>query len=147
MHGLKLDLPGLGEQQLQILQPKVQIGEDLLQVEGTLVTRGAAADTGVPVKISARPTLVGDSQIVLENLVVDSKDIVDPEKFADFTAKLLNPVVDFARMDRRDHAFRLNSLKVSGAQGAVVGDGRLLLVPKVMPGGSQLAQSRNASVQ
>jgi hypothetical protein len=146
LHGLKLDLPGLGEQQLEILEPRVLIVEDLLKVEGTLVTRGASAATGVPVKISARPTLVGDSQIVLDNLTVDSADIVDPEKFADFTAKLLNPVVDFARMDRRDHAFRLDNLKVSGSEGAVVGDGRLLLVPKVNPGGSQLAQSHNAIV-
>jgi hypothetical protein len=72
---------------------------------------------------------------------VDSPDIVEPEKFADFTAKLLNPVVDFARMDRRDHAFRLDSLRVSGKAGDVEGDGRLLLVPRVKAPGSQLAQT------
>jgi hypothetical protein len=143
LHGLKLDLPGLGEQQLEVLSPKVEILDDLLKVEGTLVTRGGTVESGVPVTISARPKLVGDSQIVLEQLKVDSSDIVDPEKFSDFTAKLLNPVVDFARMDRRDHAFRLDTLKVSGSQGDVEGNGRLLLVPRAQPSASQLAGTGN----
>ncbi|MBU6451392.1 MAG: hypothetical protein KGS72_06420 [Cyanobacteria bacterium REEB67] len=143
LHGLKLDLPGLGEQQLEVLSPKVEILDDLLKLEGTLVTRGGTVESGVPVTISARPKLVGDSQIVLEQLKVDSADIVDPAKFSDFTAKLLNPVVDFARMDRRDHAFRLDTLKVSGRQGDVEGNGRLLLVPRLQPSASQLAGTGN----
>ena len=141
LHGLKLDLPGLGEQQLEVIKPRVEILDDLLKIEGTLVTRGGSVDSGVPVTISAKPVLVGDSQIVLDQLKVESVDIVEPEKFADFTSKLLNPVVDFARLDRRDHAFRLDSLKVSGRDGDVVGDGRLLLVPKLKTGGSALAQT------
>jgi hypothetical protein len=141
LHGLKLDLPGLGEQQLEVVKPKVQIIDDLLKVEGTLVTKGGTLESGVPVTIVARPKLVGDSQIVLDQMKVDSPDIVEPEKFADFTCKLLNPVVDFARMDRKDHAFRLDTLKVSGRDGDVEGDGRLLLVPKVRAASSQLAQT------
>jgi hypothetical protein len=141
LHGLKLDLPGLGEQQLEVVKPKVQIIDDLLKLEGTLVTKGGTLESGVPVTIVARPKLVGDSQIVLDQMKVDSPDIVEPEKFADFTSKLLNPVVDFARMDRGDHAFRLDSLKVSGKDGDVEGDGRLLLVPKVKARSSQLAQT------
>ncbi len=140
LHGLKLDLPGLGEQQLEVIKPNVQIEEDLLKLEGTLVTKGGTLESGVPVTIVARPRLVGDSQIVLEQMKVNSPDIVEPEKFADFTAKLLNPVVDFARMDRRDHAFRLDTLKVSGKVGDVEGSGRLLLVPRTKAPTSQLAQ-------
>jgi len=140
LHGLKLDLPGLGEQQLEVIKPNVQIEEDLLKLEGTLVTKGGTLESGVPVTIVARPRLVGDSQIVLEQMKVNSPDIVEPEKFADFTAKLLNPVVDFARMDRRDHAFRLDTLKVSGKVGEVEGNGRLLLVPRTKAPTSQLAQ-------
>jgi hypothetical protein len=141
LHGLKLDLPGLGELQLEVVKPKVQIIDDLLKLEGTLVTKGGTMESGVPVTIVARPKLVGDSQIVLDQMKVDSPDIVEPEKFADFTAKLLNPVVDFARMDRTDHAFRLDTLKVSGKDGDVKGDGRLLLVPKMKAAKSQLAQT------
>jgi len=144
LHGLKLDLPGLGEQQLEVVHPKVEILDDLLKLEGTLVTKGGTLESGVPVTISARPKLIGDSQIVLEQMKVDSPDIVDPEKFADFTSKLLNPVVDFARMDRRDHAFRLDSLKVSGKKGDVEGDGRLLLVPRPTVGVSQLAAKKGS---
>jgi|GEM_PF-1782532 len=147
LHGLKLDLPGLGEQQLEVVHPKVEILDDLLKLEGTLVTRGGTLESGVPVTISARPKLIGDSQIVLEQMKVDSPDIVEPEKFADFTSKLLNPVVDFARMDRRDHAFRLDTLRVSGKNGDVEGDGRLLLVPKPQVGVSQLAQKKGALTQ
>lgn len=139
LHGLKLDLPGLGEQQLEVMKPNVQIIDDQIKLQGTLVTKGGTVESGVPVTIVARPTLVGDSQIVLDKMTVDSPDIVEPEKFADFTSKLFNPVVDFARMDRRDHAFRLDSLKVSGKNGEVEGDGRLLLVPKAVAGGAQLA--------
>ncbi|CAF0878108.1 unnamed protein product [Rotaria sordida] len=130
MSGLKLDLPGLGEQQLEVMKPKVTIVDDLLILEATLVTKGASLDTGVPIKLSARPKLVGDSKIMLEELQVEGPDIVEPEKFAQFAQNLLNPLIDFARMDRRDHAFRLADLKVGG--GGVSGDGKLLLVPKIM---------------
>ncbi|MBS2007255.1 MAG: hypothetical protein JST01_09455 [Cyanobacteria bacterium SZAS TMP-1] len=149
LHGLKLDLPGLGEQQLEVVKPKVEILDDLLKLEATLVTKGGTLESGVPVTIVARPRLVGDSQIVLEGMKVDSPDIVEPEKFADFTSKLLNPVVDFARMDRRDHAFRLDKLTVSGKDGDVEGDGRLLLVPRpsVSTTASQLAQKKGSLTQ
>jgi hypothetical protein len=136
MSGLKLDLPGLGEQQLEVMQPSVQIVDDQIKLEATLVTKGASVETGVPIKISARPKLVGDSKIMLEDLQVEGPDIIEPDKFAQFAQDLLNPLIDFARMDRRDHAFRLADLKVGG--GGVTGDGKLLLVPKTVAGDGQL---------
>lgn len=139
MSGLKLDLPGLGEQQLEVMQPAVHIVGDMLKLEATLVTKGASIDTGVPIKISARPKLVGDSKIMLEDLQVEGPDIVEPDKFAQFAQDLLNPLIDFARMDRRDHAFRLADLKVG--DGGVSGDGKLLLVPKDAAGDSKVDSS------
>lgn len=128
LSGLKLDLPGLGEQQLQVLNPHVEIGDDLINIDAVLVTEGGNIDTGVPLKITARPRLVGDSKIMLEDLQVEGPDIIEPEKFAHFAQDLLNPLVDFARLDRNDHAFRMAALSVS--HGGVAGDGKLLLVPK-----------------
>lgn len=132
MSGLSSYLPGLGEQQLEVMQPSVQIVDDQIRLEATLVTKGASIETGVPIKISARPNLVGDSKIMLEDLQVEGPDIIEPDKFAQFAQDLLNPLIDFARMDRRDHAFRLADLKVGG--GGVTGDGKLLLVPKAVAG-------------
>jgi hypothetical protein len=140
MSGLKLDLPGLGEQQLEVMKPTVQIVGDMLKLEATLVTKGASIDTGVPIKISARPKLVGDSKIMLEDLQVEGPDIVEPDKFAQFAQDLLNPLIDFARMDRRDHAFRLADLRVG--DGGVSGDGKLLLVPKVVAGDSKVDSTK-----
>jgi hypothetical protein len=141
LHGLKLDMPGVGEQQLEVLKPNVTIEDDVLKLQGTLITKGGTADSGVPVTIAAKPTLVGDHQIILDQMKINSPVIVEPEKFAAFTSKLLNPVVDFARMDRRDHAFRLDTLKVSGKDGDMEGHGRLLLVPKMRASGNQMAQT------
>ncbi|MBP9809231.1 LmeA family phospholipid-binding protein [bacterium] len=140
MSGLKLDLPGLGEQQLEVMKPAVHIVGDMLKLEATLVTKGASIDTGVPIKISARPKLVGDSKIMLEDLQVEGPDIVEPEKFAQFAQDLLNPLIDFARMDRRDHAFRLADLQVG--DGGVSGDGKLLLVPKDVAGDSKVDSTK-----
>lgn len=144
MQGLKLDMPGLGEQQLQIINPKVEILDDLLTLEAVLVTKGGALSSGLPLKISARPKLVGESRVVLEDLKVEGPDIVEPEKFAQFAQALLNPLVDFSRFDRRDHAFRMACLKV--ARGGVAGDGTLLLVPRAQAGGSQVASSPSKSI-
>ncbi|HEY9714671.1 MAG TPA: LmeA family phospholipid-binding protein, partial [Chroococcales cyanobacterium] len=127
LRGLKLDLPGLGEQQLQVVRPKVQLSKGLVYIDALLVTEGAAEDTGVPIKISGRPELAGD-KIVLKDMKVDSPYIVEPEKFAAFSEELLNPIVDFSRLDRKDHAFRLKNLAV--LDDSVDGGGQLLLVPK-----------------
>lgn len=59
LRGLKLDLPGLGETQLQILNPKVQLTGEAVKIDATLVTLGASPDTGVPILISAKPVLQG----------------------------------------------------------------------------------------
>ncbi len=71
MRGLKLDLPGLGDQQLQVVRPKVEIGDNQLTVDALLVTLGGAEDTGVPIKISGRPVLEGD-KIFLREMKVES---------------------------------------------------------------------------
>lgn len=128
LRGLKLDLPGLGDQSLQVLKPKVDLADERITLTAVLVVQGAAEETGVPVKVSAKPQLEGDRKILLTDLKVDSDGIVEPEKFAAFAETLLNPVIDFARLDRRDHAFRLNHFKIDGEE--VVGDGKLLLTPR-----------------
>jgi LmeA-like phospholipid-binding len=127
LRGLKLDLPGLGEQQLQILNPKVQLTGDSVKIDATLVTLGASPDTGVAIVISAKPVLQG-SKIMLENMQVSSPDIEDPAAFAKFAQDLFNPILDFGKFDRADHAFRLTSFGLQ--QDKVVGNGCLLLVPK-----------------
>ena len=128
IRGFKLDLPGLGDQELEVLEPKVDIEDRVVKINGTLVTRGANKDTGVPITISATPKLVANNEVFLEDMKVDSPYIVEPEKFAKFMSDLLNPVVRFSRYDRKTHAFRLFALDVEND--VVRGEGNLLLVPK-----------------
>ncbi|MBX9940305.1 MAG: DUF1439 domain-containing protein [Candidatus Obscuribacterales bacterium] len=128
LKGLKLDLPGLGEQSLQVLKPKVDLRDDSITLDAVLVVEGAAIETGVPVKISAKPRLVEDKRIFLDDLKVDAEGLVEPEKFSAFAQTLLNPLIDFSKLDRRDHAFRLNTLKIEGDE--MVGSGKLLLAPQ-----------------
>jgi len=81
---LSLELPGLGQQQLEVLSPRVNLDNDLVTVNGVLVTKGASADTGVPLTISGNLKLKGDESIVLENSTIDCKTLVDPGHFASF---------------------------------------------------------------
>lgn len=140
LRGLKLDLPGLGSQQLQIIKPKVELTDDLVKIEATLVTEGATEEAGVPITLRAKPKLVGNARIILTDLHVNSPEIIEPEKFAKFAEDLLNPIFDFAKLDRQDHAFRLVNMQI--ANGAAEGTGSLLLAPK--PPRAQLAQQGNA---
>jgi len=128
LRGLKLDLPGLGRQQLDVVSPRVKIEDDLLKIDATLITQGASPDTGVPIKIQGRPRLVDGSKIVVEDLKLQSDCLVEPEKFASFLSDLLNPIVNFARLDTTTHAFRLSNLEVQNS--LVKGHGELILVPK-----------------
>jgi hypothetical protein len=128
IRGFKLDLPGLGDQELEVLEPKVDIENRIVKIDGTLVTRGAKKETGVPITISATPKLVANNEVFLEDMKVDSPYIVEPEKFAQFVSDLLNPIVRFSRYDRKTHAFRLFALDVEND--LVRGEGNLLLVPK-----------------
>lgn len=125
---LKLDLPGLGEQHLQVLQPHVDLDKGRIILDSYLITAGASRDTGIPLHVVATPQLEKERYIVLRNMKVQSSEIQDPEDFADFTDKLLNPLIDFGRMDRFTHAFRLSNLDVT--DGRVNYSGRLLLAPK-----------------
>lgn len=128
IRGFKLDLPGLGDSELEVLKPKVEIDKGLVKIAGTLVTKGASEETGVPLTIEATPKLVAQDQIVLDNLKVESDMIVEPEKFSAFISQLINPIVRFSRYDRKTHAFRLLALDVTDDN--VKGEGFLLLVPK-----------------
>ncbi|MBI4533951.1 MAG: LmeA family phospholipid-binding protein [Candidatus Melainabacteria bacterium] len=125
---IKLNLPGLGAQQLQLLQPKVDLKDNLVKVETVLVTQGATLETGVPLTVVGSPKLEGDSKIVLQNLQVSSPELPAQEEFSLFCQELLNPLVDFCKMDRLDHAFRLQSLTIANDQLHYAGS--LLIAPR-----------------
>jgi hypothetical protein len=131
LRALKLDLPGLGEQQLQVLDPKVTMAEKLITVKATLVTAGAARDTGVDLTVTGKPELKGDDRIVLTNMAVECPDIIEPQKFASFVEELINPLVNFHRFDRRNFALRLDSLTL--ADGGLDAQGRILVAPNPPP--------------
>jgi len=127
LRALKLDLPGLGQQQLEVLSPKVSLDSDLITVNGTLVTKGASADTGVPLTLSGNLKLKGDESIVLENCTIDCKTLVDPAHFASFFEDLLNPIVTLHKFDKPNRALRLDNLTI--AKGFVTAEGRVILAP------------------
>lgn len=129
LKGLKIDLPGLGAQEIEVIDPAVVINQDSVDIKVFLVTKGASRDTGVQLAIFGQPKLIEERKIVIDSLRIESPTIDEPAIFADFVAKLVNPVIDFARFDRTDHAFRLSVLTVS--PGKIEGLGRLLLVPRV----------------
>jgi hypothetical protein len=131
LRALKLDLPGLGEQQLQVLDPKVTMADNLITVHGLLVTAGASRDTGVDITVSGKPQLERDDRIILSDMTVACPDIIEPQKFAKFVEELLNPLVNLHRFDRPNFALRLDSLKV--ADGGIDATGRLLIAPKAAP--------------
>lgn len=139
LRGLKLDLPGLGAQQLRVIDPRVELANGTIKIEALLITEGAPAETGVPIVITGRPTIDG-SRIGLTDMTVSSPDIVDPEQFAKFAQELLNPIVDLGRYDRLDHAFRLSAIDVQ--KSSVEGVGSLLLAPKQRPT-DQLVQAQH----
>jgi len=128
---LKLDLPGLGEQRLQILQPRVRVLGDKVEVKAHLITAGGAPDTGIDLVINGKPVLEKERFIILKDIQIESSDIRDPSEFAVFVEELLNPLIDFGRMDRETHAFRLTELSVKNDR--VHFAGRLLLAPRPKP--------------
>jgi hypothetical protein len=131
LSALKLELPGLGSQQLQILEPKVKMDQGKVQIAAWLATTGATTDTGVPITICATPYLEGDSKICLKDATVNCPVIENPDQFGSFFTELLNPLVNFGRMDRLDHAFRMQSLEVKPSRMDFAG--RLILAPKPNP--------------
>lgn len=128
---LKLDLPGLGEQHLQILDPEVSLEKDKITLKTWMVTKNAPRESGVPLSIVATPVLEGDRFIVLKETKINSTAIENPELFADFAQELLNPLFDFGRLDRQTRAFRVQKLNLDDKQ--VSFDGKLLLAPKPKP--------------
>lgn len=128
LRGLNLDLPGLGAQQLQVVNPKVTLSGDVVRIETLLKTQGADDSTGVPLIITGKLKLKGDDRIEIDELKIEGSDIIEPTQFATFIEDLLNPLIDLKRMDRKDHAFRLTKFDVGG--GGVSSQGRLLIAPK-----------------
>lgn len=124
---LRLQLPGLGDQQLQIIDPELSLSNGRVNIKTGLITANAAKETGVEMEISARPELEGDRFIVLKDSKINCKDIINPEEFACFSQDLLNPLLDFARFDRKNHAFRLNKLEAGEQKFHFAG--KLLMVP------------------
>ncbi len=127
---LKIDLPGLGPQMLSFVEPTVEFEKDRVCLKSTVVTPGGDPSTGIQIAISGTPYLDG-SKIMLRNLDASSPDIVDQKQFSTFTQNLLNPLFDLARLDRKDHAFRLDAFEV--LENEVSFSGNLLLAPKPRP--------------
>lgn len=138
---LRLQLPGLGDQHLQVLEPKVKIENGKVKINTWLITANAPKDTGVFLDITARPYLDGERFIFLKDTQVDSKDIMNPAEFSKFSEDLLNPLLDFGHFDRKTHAFRLTKLQV-GEQNVQFA-GKLLLVPKPVPAEKNSATNAN----
>jgi hypothetical protein len=92
--------------------------------------------------ISAVPVLEG-SKVFLRKMRVNSPDIVDPVHFAKFVEDLFNPIGDFGKYDRADHAFRLTSFVVERDQ--VKGTGNILLVPRAQAGAASPASAASAA--
>jgi hypothetical protein len=128
LRGLKLDLPGLGEQKLSVMAPTVDIEGQALCLKATLVTADGKLENGLPIAIKATPRLQDESKIFLDNMEIEGEGIVEPEKFSRFTSSLLSPLIDFSSLDRKDHAFRLTSLRL--IDGEAQASGKLLLAPK-----------------
>jgi hypothetical protein len=124
---VKLDLPGMGHQQLQFLNPKVDIEPGKVLINSRVITAGAAPETGVDVAISASPYLDGD-KVMVRDFDMQSADIENPSEFSKFIEPLINPLVNLARLDRADHAFRLTEFKVD--KDLVEFSGNLLIAPR-----------------
>ena len=125
---LKFEMPGLGEQHLQVLKPHVEIDNDKVLVSCRMVTAGADPSTGISLRVNAVPELDRQRYVRLRNLEILSNDVNDPVHFGPFLETLFNPLVDFARLDRYTHSLRLNNLEVK--DGNVRYSARLWLAPK-----------------
>jgi hypothetical protein len=122
----KLELPGMGTQQLEFLKPHASIEEGKICLRSTVVTAGAAPDTGADLAVTGVPYLDG-SKVMLKDLSVTSSDITDPAAFSAFAESVANPLFNLARFDRRDHALRLDTLAVEGS--SIKYGGRLIVAP------------------
>jgi hypothetical protein len=125
---LKLDLPGLGAQHLQVLNPSVDVQGDRVSVTANLITADAPPETAVLVNIAAHPSIEKERFVMLKDIEVKSDAIENPKAFASFIDLLLNPLIDLGRLDRATHAFRVTDLSVKNER--VNFAGRLLLAPK-----------------
>ncbi len=136
---LRLQLPGLGDQHLQVLEPKVKIENGKVKINTWLITANAPKETGITLDIVAKPYLDGERFIFLKETTVDSKDIMNPAEFSKFSEDLLNPLLDVGKFDRKTHAFRLTKFQL-GEQNVQFA-GKLLLVPKPVPAEQKPAEN------
>ncbi len=125
---IKLNMPGLGRQQLILHTPQIAVHKDSVEIKTILASAGATTDKGVPMRLKGKPELIGGTKIYLRNLEIDSPDIPNPREFAAFASQIVNPIIDFSRLDRDTHAFRMETLAV--ADDEVRFSGNLLLAPK-----------------
>jgi len=125
---VKLDLPGLGSQHLQLLNPAVKLGDNRVEIVSKLQVLGSLPEGAVTVKIACRPRLFERAKIFIDDLTVFCPEIIEPAEFAGFAARLVNPLVDLGRFDRADHAFRLDQLEVTDH--TVRFSGSLILAPR-----------------
>ena len=65
---LKIDLPGLGEQHLQVLKPTLNLDADKVILDTYLVTAGADRSSGIPLHVVARPALEQERFIMLKDM-------------------------------------------------------------------------------
>lgn len=122
----KFNLPGMGTQQLAFLEPSANIKDGKVCIKSTVITAGGKPDTGVDLIIAGVPYLDG-SKVMLKDLKISSPDIVDPGTFSEFAQSICNPLINLARLDRSDHALRLDSLLVQ--DDSIKYGGNLLLAP------------------
>jgi hypothetical protein len=125
---LKIDLPGMGSQQIQVLSPQVSLQGNRVRLEGKLCAANADPKSAVQVCFIGEPALEGDYRILIKNVQVDSNTIDSPYSFAQFAQQLMNPLVDFRRMDRHNRAIRMQNLQVADSR--VKFNAKLLLAPK-----------------
>lgn len=125
---LKFNLPGLGDQHLQVIDPRVALADDFVDLRCRMITAGADPSTAVNVRIKALPQLDRQRYVRLNDIKVQSADIEDPVHFGPFLETLFNPLIDFGRFDRFTHAFRLSQLQIK--DGKVHYAGKLWLVPR-----------------
>jgi hypothetical protein len=132
LRALRLDLatlgPGLGEQRLQMHEPNVTLGDNLIVVKANVATQGADPSTFVPLTISGQPKLYDNERICLEQVSVESPDITDPQKFSKFLEHLINPLLSLHRFDRANFALRLDEMSVKSKNMFV--RGRILIGPR-----------------
>jgi len=102
----------LGAQEIQILRPKVELADGVMTIDATLITKGAAEDTGVPIVISGRPASEG-SKIYLRELQVPRLTFPTRRSLPALPRRSSTPCSIWARLDRKTHAVRVMQIAIN----------------------------------